>query len=120
MEQHNHQWGTYLRNLRLARGWSQSELGERVGLGQKRIAAIEGRPCSVSLGQILVLVDALGGALALEGAFSAAGARGTLVQGRGRPRSRTPELERPAKPTGLASHEAEAEAGLGAWNVTWD
>ena len=38
------QLGPVLRSLRKARGWSQAELGRRVGLSQERISAIVNRP----------------------------------------------------------------------------
>lgn len=53
------QLGPVLRNLRKARGWSQAELGRRVGLSQERISAIENRPEKVNLDTLLTLAMAL-------------------------------------------------------------
>jgi HTH-type transcriptional regulator/antitoxin HipB len=53
------QLGPVLRSLRKARGWSQAELGRRVGLPQERISAIESRPEKVNLDTLLTLAMAL-------------------------------------------------------------
>ncbi len=57
---------SHLRALRRARGWTQAELGARLGLSQTRIARIEGAPLSVSVQQLLEVLAALGVRLALE------------------------------------------------------
>jgi HTH-type transcriptional regulator/antitoxin HipB len=51
--------GPELKSLRNAKGWSQQELGRRIGLSQERIAAIENHPERVALDQILSLLMAL-------------------------------------------------------------
>ena len=48
-----------VRQMREEREWSQSELGQRVGLGQSRVAAIEATG-SVSIDQAQAFADALG------------------------------------------------------------
>jgi transcriptional regulator with XRE-family HTH domain len=48
-----------VRELRTGHGWSQAELGRRVGLGQSRMAAIEDTG-SVTIDQALDFADALG------------------------------------------------------------
>ncbi|AYH43585.1 helix-turn-helix domain-containing protein [Azoarcus sp. DN11] len=48
-----------LQRLRKARGWSQAELGSRIGLSQERISAIERAPESVSFDQLLTVLMAL-------------------------------------------------------------
>lgn len=53
------QLGPVLRSLRKAKGWSQAELGRRVGLSQERISAIENRPEKVNLDTLLTLAMAL-------------------------------------------------------------
>lgn len=57
------QLGPALRALRRAKGWSQAELGRRIGLSQKRISAIERNPESVAFDQLLTLLMALGAEL---------------------------------------------------------
>lgn len=54
------QLSVHLRSLRKARGWSQQELGDRIGVGQTRIARIEADPASISVEQLLKLLSALG------------------------------------------------------------
>lgn len=54
------QLSTHLRSLRKARGLSQADLGTRLGVGQTRIARIEGNPTAVSVEQLLELLGALG------------------------------------------------------------
>ncbi len=54
------QLSTHLRALRKARGLSQAELGARLGVGQTRVARIEGNPTAVSVEQLLEVLGALG------------------------------------------------------------
>jgi HTH-type transcriptional regulator/antitoxin HipB len=60
------QLGPALKALREAQGWSQTELGRRVGLSQERISAIERRPERVTVGQLLTLLMALEAQLRVE------------------------------------------------------
>ena len=53
------QMGPVLKLLRKAKGWSQLELGKRIGLSQERVSAIENRPERVTVDQILTLLMAL-------------------------------------------------------------
>lgn len=59
------QLGPVLRSLRKARGWSQAELGRRVGLSQERISAIESRPEKVNLDTLMTLAMALDAELSI-------------------------------------------------------
>ncbi len=55
------QLAAYLRSLRRAKRLTQSALGSKLGLSQRRIATIELEPEAVSIGQImriLALLDA--------------------------------------------------------------
>jgi HTH-type transcriptional regulator/antitoxin HipB len=60
------QLSTHLRSLRKARGLTQAQLGERMGLDQTRIAKIERDPSLVSLAQILQICAALGANIELR------------------------------------------------------
>jgi len=60
------QLASHLRALRKARGWSQQQLGEVLGLSQSRIARIEHDPASVSVGQFLDVLGALRAAMVLR------------------------------------------------------
>ena len=53
------QLGPILKRLRKARGWSQLELGKKIGLSQERISVIENHPERVSIDQLLTLLMAL-------------------------------------------------------------
>ena len=53
------QLGPALRALREGRGWSQTELGRRVGLSQERISTIERHPERITVGQLLTVLMAL-------------------------------------------------------------
>ena len=53
------QMGPVLKRLRKAKGWSQLELGKRIGLSQERISAIENHPERVTLDQLLTLMMTL-------------------------------------------------------------
>ncbi|WP_194711932.1 helix-turn-helix domain-containing protein [Noviherbaspirillum soli] len=66
------QLGPVLRSLRKARGWSQAELGRRVGLSQERISAIESRPEKVNLDTLLTLAMALDAELSIGARAQAA------------------------------------------------
>jgi len=55
-----------LRALRQSRGLTQSQVGQLLGVNQKRIAAIEGKPEVTGFDQIARLVSALGGRLLIE------------------------------------------------------
>ncbi len=60
------QLSTHLRSLRKARGLSQAELGARLGVGQTRVARIEGNPTAVSVEQLIEVLGALGVRLVLR------------------------------------------------------
>lgn len=53
------QLSTHLRSLRKAAGLTQVELGERLGVAQARVAKIERNPGSVSVEQLLEVLNAL-------------------------------------------------------------
>lgn len=55
-----------LRALRQSRGLSQAEVGQLLGVNQKRVARIENAPGLTSFDQISRLVAALGGRLVIE------------------------------------------------------
>jgi HTH-type transcriptional regulator/antitoxin HipB len=55
-----------LRALRKDRQLSQADLGQRIGVNQKRVARIEGEPGVTSFDQIARIVSALGGRLVVE------------------------------------------------------
>ena len=57
---------TVLRALRQSRKLTQEELGQRIGVSQKRIARIEAAPESTRYDQIARLVSALGAHLVLD------------------------------------------------------
>ena len=60
------QLSSHLRALRKAKGWSQAELGRRLGLSQARVARIEGEPLSISVEQFLRVLAALGVGVTLD------------------------------------------------------
>ncbi len=53
------QLGPLLVKLRKLRGWTQSELGRRIGLSQERISAIEKEPEKTSFDQLLTIMMVL-------------------------------------------------------------
>ncbi len=55
-----------LRSLRQSRQLTQEQLGQRLGVSQKRIARIEANPGLTSYDQIARIVAALGGRLVLQ------------------------------------------------------
>ena len=60
------QLSSHLRAIRVERGLSQAGLGALLGLSQARIARIEADPLSVSTGQLLRMLSALGLRITLE------------------------------------------------------
>ena len=60
------QLSSHLRALRKAKGWSQAELGRRLGLSQARVARIEGEPLSISVEQLLRVLATLGVGVMLD------------------------------------------------------
>lgn len=60
------QLADHLRSLRKARGLTQGQLGELMGLDQSRIAKIERNPRLVSAGQLMELLAALRVRILLE------------------------------------------------------
>ncbi|WP_293398751.1 helix-turn-helix transcriptional regulator [Polaromonas sp.] len=57
---------TILRTLRQSRNLTQTQLGEMLGVGQKRIARIEAAPEVTAFDQIARMVSALGCKLVIE------------------------------------------------------
>jgi HTH-type transcriptional regulator/antitoxin HipB len=55
-----------LRALRQARKSTQTQVGQLLGVNQKRIARIEAAPGRTSFDQIVQLVSALGGRIVIE------------------------------------------------------
>jgi HTH-type transcriptional regulator / antitoxin HipB len=66
-----------LRSLRKVRGLSQTDLANRLGVSQSRIAAIESNPTAVSAGQLLEILAILGTNLVLRDAQAPAAAAGS-------------------------------------------
>jgi HTH-type transcriptional regulator / antitoxin HipB len=66
-----------LRSLRKVRGLSQTDLANRLGVSQSRIAAIESNPTAVSAGQLLEVLAILGTNLVLRDAQAPAAAAGS-------------------------------------------
>lgn len=66
------QLGPALKALRQAQGWSQTELGRRVGLSQERMSTIERQPERMTVGQLLTVLMALQAQLRVESRTPAA------------------------------------------------
>lgn len=56
----------HLKSLRKERGLTQAQLGQKLGIGQVRVAEIEAKPGSVSVDQLLKLLSTLGATLVLR------------------------------------------------------
>ncbi len=80
-----------LRALRQARGLSQAQVGERLGVNQKRVARIEAAPHVTSFDQIVRVVIALGGRVLIDDASDVSDvAKTTLTASRRSKRSAAP------------------------------
>ena len=53
------QLGPVIRQFRKQKGWSQMELGRRIGLSQERISTIENHPERVTFDQLLTILMAI-------------------------------------------------------------
>ena len=60
------QLAVHLRALRLAKGWSQKQLAEKLSLSQSRIARIERDPLSISVDQMLKVLSVLGASMRIQ------------------------------------------------------
>jgi HTH-type transcriptional regulator/antitoxin HipB len=60
------QLASHLRALRKARGLSQAALGHLLGVGQARVARIEGDPTAISVEQLIEVLAALNVRLVLR------------------------------------------------------
>ena len=60
------QLAVHLRALRMAKGWSQKQLAEKLGLSQSRIARIEHDPLHISVDQMLKVLSALGASMRIQ------------------------------------------------------
>lgn len=72
-----------LKALRKTRGMSQSELGRLMGVNQKRIAAIEANPGVTSWSQVVRMISALGGRVAIDDASKAPGGKASSRPSKG-------------------------------------
>ncbi|MBL8347043.1 MAG: helix-turn-helix domain-containing protein [Rubrivivax sp.] len=89
----------HLRALRKRSSLTQAQLGQRLGLGQVRIAEIEADPGLVSVEQLIRILSALGATMVLRD--EAAGAE----------EAAKPASKGPKKP----SSKAPSKHGKGAW-----
>lgn len=64
------QLSAHIKSLRKAKGLSQTQLGKLLGLGQVRIADIEKSPGTISVDQLIKILQALDTRLALQPATS--------------------------------------------------
>lgn len=60
------QLATHFKSLRKAQGWSQTDLGHKLGIGQARVAQIEGEPGSISVDKLLQILHLLDAKLTIE------------------------------------------------------
>ena len=57
---------THLKSLRNAKGWTQIMLANKLGLSQSRIVQIESNPESVSVDQLIHILNTLGAKLSID------------------------------------------------------
>jgi HTH-type transcriptional regulator/antitoxin HipB len=60
------QLSTHFKSLRRAKGWSQADLGQKLGIGQARVAQIEGDPGSISVDKLLQILHLLDAKLVVD------------------------------------------------------
>jgi len=79
-----------LKQLRRAKGWSQLELGKRIGLSQERISVIENHPEKTTINQLLTVLMVLDAELqvGLRQSLSDKESPGTATTGKSKTKSR--------------------------------
>jgi HTH-type transcriptional regulator/antitoxin HipB len=60
------QLGSQIRELRIAQGLSQSQLGEKLGLSQARISRIEKSPERISVAHLMRVLSVLDASISVE------------------------------------------------------
>lgn len=60
------QLSTHFKSLRKAKGWSQADLGLKLGIGQARVAQIESDPGSISVDKLLQILHLLDAKLVID------------------------------------------------------
>ncbi len=86
------QLSSHLRALRKARGLSQAALGNMLGVGQTRVARIEGEPTAISVEQLIDVLAALNVRLVLRDTSATASTDAT------RTRTGSPAKKRAKRP----------------------
>lgn len=61
-----------LRSLRKARGWTQADLAQRLGVVQSRVATIERDPGAISVEQLLQILALLGAQVVVRDTYGGA------------------------------------------------
>jgi HTH-type transcriptional regulator/antitoxin HipB len=87
----------HLRALRKQRGLTQAQLGQRLGIGQVRIAEIEAKPGLVSVDQLIKLLSALDATLVLRDPGEKTSARASQSTAKKATRDKAPGLHIPPK-----------------------
>lgn len=93
----------HLRALRKARGLTQAALGQMLGVGQARVAEIEGNPGVVSVEQLMKVLSALRVSLVLRDDHTL---EATASQSDAAPSSFTAPANKPRKPAGQPTSKA--------------
>ena len=57
---------THFRSLRRSKGWTQADLGRRIGVTQSRIAQIESDPSLISVDQLIQILHVLDANLMID------------------------------------------------------
>ena len=90
----------HLRALRKQRGLTQAQLGQRLGIGQVRVAEIEAQPGLVSTDQLIKLLSALGATLVLRDSAASNAVEPTPAQPTaGRKTARRSKTQAPQPPS---------------------
>ncbi|MBF9264575.1 helix-turn-helix domain-containing protein [Paracidovorax cattleyae] len=93
----------HLRALRKARGLTQAALGQMLGVGQARVAEIEGNPGVVSVEQLMKVLSALRASLVLRDDHTL---EATASQSDAAPLSFTASANKPRKPARQSTNKA--------------
>lgn len=60
------QLSTHFKSLRKAKGWSQADLGQKLGIGQARVAQIEKDPGAIGVDKLIQILHLLDARLLIE------------------------------------------------------
>lgn len=107
------QFSTHFKSLRKAKGWSQSYLGQKLGIGQARVAQIENDPGSISVDKLLQILHVLDAKLVLDAEIGSSAQQHSTLHDASETLAQTvlkTERRKATSPKPVASNDSKAQA----------